>query len=72
MDSMAMGIDGSGFVLCAVLRDGLLPEFAQFVGDGALGVLRGFVARDPDCAADGGCDEDLIAGHEVVFGQGCG
>lgn len=67
-----MVFDGSGFVACGVCGDCLFPEFAQFVGDGALGVFRGFVARDADHAADGGGDEDLIAGDEVAFGQGCG
>lgn len=41
---MAIENDGLDFVSYGVLRDGLLPEFAQFFGDGGLGVFRGFVA----------------------------
>ena len=39
-----MVFDGSGFVACGVCGDGLLPHFAHFVGNGGLGVFRGFVA----------------------------
>lgn len=39
-----MVFDGSGYFACGFCGDSLLPHFAQFVGEGSLGVFRGFVA----------------------------